>query len=173
MEFPCPALMILSIELPRALLRIKLEQSDVNNSAIGVDIPRTARALYAIAPGHREHVWHHVAVSLSRPQCTLDTFPVEIIRMGEPAQSYLFDNCCFHGVNPPLDHEDFGLNHSKIMKVIDTKSLERDAGGKPVSTFPHPALARTKAESHLMNLGAEPKIRYSRSLPEIWFPRPR
>ncbi|MDQ6867606.1 MAG: hypothetical protein M3178_04090 [Pseudomonadota bacterium] len=40
-----------------------------------------------------------------------------------------------------LDHDDFGLNQSKIMNVIDSKSLERDAGGKPVSTFPHPALA--------------------------------
>ncbi|QBR70880.1 hypothetical protein CU048_05850 [Beijerinckiaceae bacterium] len=28
-----------------------------------------------------------------------------------------------------------------IVNVIDSKSLERDAGGKPVSTFPHPALA--------------------------------
>jgi hypothetical protein len=40
----------------------------------------------------------------------------------------------------PLDHDDFGLNPSKIMNVIDSKSLERDAGGKPVSTFPHTAL---------------------------------
>jgi hypothetical protein len=40
----------------------------------------------------------------------------------------------------PLDHDDFGLIQSKIMNVIDSKSLERDAGGKPVSTFPHPAL---------------------------------
>jgi hypothetical protein len=32
-----------------------------------------------------------------------------------------------------LDQEDFGLNPSRIMKVIDSKSLERDAGGKPVS----------------------------------------
>ena len=39
-----------------------------------------------------------------------------------------------------LDHDDFGLNQSKIMNVIDSKSLERDAGGKPGSTFPHPAL---------------------------------
>jgi hypothetical protein len=39
-----------------------------------------------------------------------------------------------------LDHDDFGLNQSKIMNVIDSKCLERDAGGKPVSTFPHPAL---------------------------------
>jgi hypothetical protein len=41
---------------------------------------------------------------------------------------------------PPLGHDNFGLNQSKIMNVIDSKSLERDAGGKPDSTFPHPAL---------------------------------
>ena len=41
-----------------------------------------------------------------------------------------------------LDHDDFGLNQSKIMNVIDFKSLVRDAGGKVVSTFPHPALRR-------------------------------
>jgi hypothetical protein len=41
-----------------------------------------------------------------------------------------------------LDHDDFGLVQSKIMNVIDSKSLERDASGKPVSTFPHPALER-------------------------------
>jgi threonylcarbamoyladenosine tRNA methylthiotransferase MtaB len=40
----------------------------------------------------------------------------------------------------PQDHDDFGLNQSKIMNVIDSKSLELDAGGKPVSAFPHPAL---------------------------------
>jgi hypothetical protein len=40
-----------------------------------------------------------------------------------------------------LDHDDFGLKQSKIINLIDSKSLERDAGGKPVSTFPHPALA--------------------------------
>jgi hypothetical protein len=33
------------------------------------------------------------------------------------------------------DHDDFGSIPSKIMNVIDSKSLERDAGGKPVSTF--------------------------------------
>jgi len=31
------------------------------------------------------------------------------------------------------------LNPSKIIKLIDSKGLERDAGGKPVSTFPYPA----------------------------------
>ncbi len=48
-----------------------------------------------------------------------------------------------------LDHDDFGslesglpdLNQSKIMNVIDSfKESERDAGGKPLHTFPHPAL---------------------------------
>ncbi len=45
-----------------------------------------------------------------------------------------------------------GLNQSKVMietsdisdvsrNVIDSNDLERDAGGKPVPTFPHPALA--------------------------------
>ncbi len=42
-----------------------------------------------------------------------------------------------------LDHDDFGLNQSKIMNVIDSHNLERDAGGKPVPTFPHPALTDT------------------------------
>jgi tRNA (guanine-N7-)-methyltransferase len=56
----------------------------------------------------------------------------------------------------PLDHDDFGLNQSKLMNVIDSKSLERDmqigsgnlrepdcaekAAQRP--TFPHPALAQ-------------------------------
>jgi hypothetical protein len=39
-----------------------------------------------------------------------------------------------------IDHDDFGSNRSKIMNVIDSKKLERDFSGKPVSTFPHPAL---------------------------------
>jgi protein ImuB len=51
----------------------------------------------------------------------------------------------------PLDHDDFGSNRSEIMNVIDSKVLERDrqisprnlrkleCGGKPGSTFPHPA----------------------------------
>jgi hypothetical protein len=38
-----------------------------------------------------------------------------------------------------LNHDDFGLNPSKIIKLIDSKGSELDAGGKPVSTFPHPA----------------------------------
>jgi hypothetical protein len=39
-----------------------------------------------------------------------------------------------------LDHDDFGFIQSKII-VIESKSLQRDAGGKPGSIFPHPALA--------------------------------
>ncbi|MGD9843916.1 MAG: phosphatase PAP2 family protein [Variibacter sp.] len=42
---------------------------------------------------------------------------------------------------PRLDHDDFGSNRSKIMNVIDFHNLERDAGGKPLRTFPHPAPA--------------------------------
>ncbi len=39
-----------------------------------------------------------------------------------------------------LDHDDFGSNQSKITNLTDSKSLERDAGGKAVPAFPHPAL---------------------------------
>ncbi len=41
-----------------------------------------------------------------------------------------------------LDHDDPGSNRSRIMNVIDSNILERDAGGKPLRTFPHPALGR-------------------------------
>jgi hypothetical protein len=37
------------------------------------------------------------------------------------------------------DHDDFGSNRSKVMNVIDSDILERDAGGKPLHAFPHPA----------------------------------
>jgi hypothetical protein len=55
-----------------------------------------------------------------------------------------------------LDHDDFGLNQSKIMNVIDSKSLERDAGGKPGSTFPHPALVPGHTARHLYRRVAAP-----------------
>jgi hypothetical protein len=45
------------------------------------------------------------------------------------------------GSNQTLDHDDSGSNRSKIMNVIDSNILERDAGGKSLHTFPHPALA--------------------------------
>jgi hypothetical protein len=38
-----------------------------------------------------------------------------------------------------IEHDDLGLNQSKVI-VIFSKSLARDAGGKPVPPFPHPAL---------------------------------
>jgi pimeloyl-ACP methyl ester carboxylesterase len=41
----------------------------------------------------------------------------------------------------PQDHDDLGSNQSKIMNVIDSNILERDAGGEPLHTFPHPTLA--------------------------------
>jgi polar amino acid transport system permease protein len=37
---------------------------------------------------------------------------------------------------PDLDHDDFGLNQSKIINVIYFYGLERVAGGKPLRTFP-------------------------------------
>ncbi len=36
-----------------------------------------------------------------------------------------------------------------MMNVIDSKNLERDAGGKPVAAFPHPALALAIAAAAL------------------------
>ncbi|WP_051116060.1 hypothetical protein [Methyloferula stellata] len=51
------------------------------------------------------------------------------------------------------NHDDFGLNQSKII-VIDPKGIERDAGGKPLHTFPHPALDEQKA-NHLSNVGLQ------------------
>ncbi len=39
----------------------------------------------------------------------------------------------------PTDHDDFGLKQSKVINVIDVRTLELDAGGKVVSTFPHSA----------------------------------
>jgi hypothetical protein len=33
-----------------------------------------------------------------------------------------------HDGNSGLDHDDFGSNRSKIMNVIDSNILERDAG---------------------------------------------
>jgi hypothetical protein len=38
-------------------------------------------------------------------------------------------------------HDDFGLNQPNVMNAIDSRSLERDACGKPVSPFPHPVRA--------------------------------
>ncbi len=38
----------------------------------------------------------------------------------------------------PVDHDDNGLKQSNVI-VIGSLKLERDAGGKVVSTFPHPA----------------------------------
>ena len=39
------------------------------------------------------------------------------------------------------DHDEFGSNRSKFIKRDRFQRLERDAGGKPLRTFPHPALA--------------------------------
>jgi hypothetical protein len=47
------------------------------------------------------------------------------------------------------DHDDFGLIPAKIMNVIKSKSLELDAGGKPVSAFPRPALEKLFADCNM------------------------
>jgi hypothetical protein len=39
-----------------------------------------------------------------------------------------------------LHHDDFGMTQSKLITVINSKSLERNVGGKPVSTFLHTVL---------------------------------
>ena len=56
MELPCPVPMILSIKLPRALLQVVLEQSDIDDSSIGVDVPRAAWAFDPVSASHRERV---------------------------------------------------------------------------------------------------------------------
>ncbi|HRO00674.1 double-strand break repair helicase AddA [Nitrobacter sp.] len=45
------------------------------------------------------------------------------------------------------DHDDPGSNRSRIMNVIDSNILERDAGGKPLHTFPHPALEEAEPDA--------------------------
>ncbi|MGO9673100.1 MAG: CHAD domain-containing protein [Methylocella sp.] len=48
-----------------------------------------------------------------------------------------------------LDHDDFGVDQSKIMNVIDSNSLEPEAGGKAAAAFPHPALEISELELEL------------------------
>ncbi len=69
-------------------------------------------------------------------------FPAAEIAYFKPARGGLTNTNIEVGLSAPLDHDGFGSNRSKIMTVIDSKSLERDAGGKPVAAFPHPALMR-------------------------------
>jgi hypothetical protein len=43
-----------------------------------------------------------------------------------------------------LDHDGFGVNQSKIMNLTGSKSLGRDAGGKPFPLFINPALEKLR-----------------------------
>ncbi len=52
------------------------------------------------------------------------------------------------------DRDGFGLNQSKTMNVIDLHELERDSDGKPLHTFPDPALEKTRGV-RLLNPGEE------------------
>ena len=49
-----------------------------------------------------------------------------------------------------LDHDEFRSVRSEVINVIDSFKLERDAGGKPVPTFPHPALSADGAGPRLL-----------------------
>jgi hypothetical protein len=46
--------------------------------------------------------------------------------------------------NVALDHDDFGLNQSKVIKVIDFKNLERDGTDKPYPLFLIPLYERSR-----------------------------
>nr|WP_049750614.1 chemotaxis response regulator protein-glutamate methylesterase [Nitrobacter winogradskyi] len=48
--------------------------------------------------------------------------------------------------SPPPDHDDYGSNASTIMNAVDSNISERDAGGKPRRTFPHPALVQREQQ---------------------------
>jgi predicted TPR repeat methyltransferase len=69
---------------------------------------------------------------------TFDRQLVEVLDYHGPEKLYAL--VAMH--DRPLDHDDFGLNQSKIMNVVDSNNLERDAGEKPVPTFSHPAQTR-------------------------------
>jgi hypothetical protein len=75
-----------------------------------------------------------------------------------------------------LDRDAFGLNQSKVMNVIDSKSLARDAGGKPASTFPHPALDHDEFglnQSKLMDvIDSKSLARDAGGKPASTFPHP-
>ncbi|MBN8956198.1 MAG: hypothetical protein J0H17_06375 [Rhizobiales bacterium] len=54
------------------------------------------------------------------------------------------------------------------MNVIDSHILERDAGGKPLYTFPHPALAATAQKRQDLKVRPLPEI----NLCMVYRPRP-
>jgi hypothetical protein len=68
----------------------------------------------------------------------------------------------------PLDHDEFGSNRSKLMNVIDFKVLERDAGGKPASTFPHPALVVSTPKSIEPANARNPTVAVDRSTGTVY-----
>ena len=67
-----------------------------------------------------------------------------------------------------LDHDDFELKQSKITKHDRFKSLERDAGGKSLRAFPHPALTKTAATLSRRAALRYPVIRH-RARRGLWF----
>jgi error-prone DNA polymerase len=55
--------------------------------------------------------------------------------------------------------EEVDVNRSFWDSMLDSKGLERDAGGKPASTFPHPALAGARAAPHPRHASMQGDIR--------------
>src|SRR5690606_10601487 len=48
-----------------------------------------------------------------------------------------------------LDRDELRSNRPEFMNAIDSKEIERDAGGKPLHTFPHPALDVELEQQHV------------------------
>ncbi len=48
----------------------------------------------------------------------------------------------FEATGEVLDHGGFGLTQSKVMKLNESKSLERDTGAKPAPAYPYTTLGR-------------------------------
>jgi CysZ protein len=64
---------------------------------------------------------------------------------------FFFDELAEEVEREAIDHDEFGLNQSKLMEGDRFKNLERDAGGKPASTFPHPALVPVGRAAPIMD----------------------
>lgn len=103
MGIPSSASVILAIELPKAEISVILEQGNIDDAALGVDVPRTARALYEIAAHDSAYAWHHIPVSLARLEGALNTFPVDIVRMRKTTDTYLFQHGCRHDLTLSLE----------------------------------------------------------------------
>lgn len=69
------------------------------------------------------------------------------------------------------DQDDFRLKQPKIMNLIDSNNLVRDASEKPVPTFPHPALRELISRRRTLSSNSYWQMRQVPSRP--WRPRSR